>query len=108
MATIIKNAGAVAASAKQATAASLNAAHEAWALLEAERKGTAPALMQQAALDYQQRHECSFPQAYVEVGKRGVYLKELAAGDKMFVAAKRKLDAGGGVSTTLSSLVAST
>jgi hypothetical protein len=107
MGTTIENVRAVAASAKQATAASLNAAHEAWALLQAERNGTAPALMQQAAIDYDARHGCGMPQAYLEVGRRGVYLKELASGDKMFIEAKRKLDASDDASAMVSTFAAS-
>lgn len=94
---ILENAQAVAKSAKHSATVSLNAARDAYTLLEAERKGEDQALLQEAAHQYQSKHSCSATTAFVQVGKRAEYLKELAAGESTFHEAKKALEANSGL-----------
>lgn len=90
---ILSNLRAIAESAAQSSAVSLNAARDAYALLEAERKGDDEALLHEAARAYRVKHGCSATEAFVQVGKRAQYVKELAAGESTFHEAKKMLDA---------------
>lgn len=84
---------AVAQSTAQSSAVSLNAARDAYVLLESERKGEDGALLGQAARAYRANHGCSATEAFIQVGKRAEYLKELAAGQSTFYEAKKQLKA---------------
>lgn len=88
----LENFQAKAESAKHSAAVSLNAARDAYALLEAERKDEDFQLLQEAARQYQEKHSCSATQALIQIGKRAEYLKELAAGESTFLSARQALD----------------
>ncbi len=89
----LQNLEAKAESAVHSAAVSFNAARDAYVLLEAERKGTDSPLLQEAARQYQEKHGCTGTQAFVQIGKRAEYLKELATGESTFLSAKQALDA---------------
>jgi 3-dehydroquinate synthase class II len=90
---ILENLQAKAESASHSAAVSLNAARDAYTLLEAERKGDDEQLLQEAARQYRAKHDCSATEAFVQIGKRAEYLKELAAGESTFLEAKKQLEA---------------
>jgi len=90
----IENTRAVVKSAKHAAAVSLHAARDLYTLLEAERKDTDEDLLRQAAINYRALHGCSATEAFVQIAKRAEYLRELAAGESTFYAAKKQLEAG--------------
>ena len=80
----LKDLKAVTVSATQSAAVSLNAAADAYALLEAERKGYATQLLQTAALEYRKKQGCTDAEAFVQIGIRALYLQELASGESTF------------------------
>lgn len=90
---ILENIRAVAESAKDSAAVSLNAARDAYVLLEAERKGEDGPLLHEAADQYQAKHGCTAAEAFLQVGKRAEYLKELSIGESTFHTAKQTLEA---------------
>lgn len=50
-------------------------------------------LLQEAARLYKAKHGCSATEAFVQIGKRVEYLKELAVGEPTFLEAKKQLEA---------------
>ena len=80
----LKDLKAVTVSATQSAAVSLNAAADAYALLEAVRKGYATQLLQTAAFEYRKKQGCTDAEAFVQIGIRALYLHELASGESTF------------------------
>ncbi|KJV05740.1 hypothetical protein [Methylocucumis oryzae] len=79
-------------SAKESAEVSLNAARDAYVLLESKRKGNEKELLQEAVDLYCAKHGCSVAKGFEEVGKRASYLEELTTGETTFYKAKEQLE----------------
>lgn len=89
----LENVMGMATSTKESATVALNASQETYAVLEAERKGKYKELLAQAVQARVAETGCSEVQAYADLGRDAMHLKELAAGKKPFCEATQELKA---------------